>query len=77
MEIPSTALNQLANHPDVVQISKDHGGQLDLDDTAKAIGSDHLWNIGCDGDSVWDVAVVDSGESEANRSMGKDKRIGD
>ena len=61
VEIPSTALNQLANHTDVARISKDYGGQLDLDDTAKAIGADHLWNIGYDGDGVWDVAVVDSG----------------
>ena len=61
VKIPSTALNQLANHPDVARISKDHEGQLDLDDTAKAIGADHLWNIGYDGDGVWDVAVIDSG----------------
>ena len=61
VKIPSTALNQLANHPDVARISKDHEGQLDLGDTAKAIGADHLWNIGYDGNGVWDVAVIDSG----------------
>jgi len=61
VEIQSTVLNQLANHPDVAQIKVDRVAHLELSDTAEAIGADHFWDDNMDGNGTWDVAVVDSG----------------
>ncbi len=58
--LQASALNDLANDPDVAFISPDRPVKANLDYTTAAVNASYVWNLGFTGTGIG-VAVIDSG----------------
>jgi hypothetical protein len=61
--VPSSALQELADLPQVESITPDYEYELDLDDSACMLGAGTWWNNNIDG-YAYDAALIDSGIME-------------
>src|SRR3954471_14815873 len=67
--LPGSALESLAENPEVLSVSPDRPVHMLLDNTTAAVNAPVAWNAGLDGSGIG-VAVIDSGISDHNDLLG-------